>query len=331
VDVTAALNNWIGSQPDNVTLSFAANACYRIDGTILLEHRNGLTLDGNNATFKAGADGDSQRRQFWFIGGSDLTVRNLTARGANPYAGTGVAAYSSTHEWQHAFAIEGVQTALLDNVQAYDVYGDFVYLGPIRESGYPYEWARNITVRNSHFERNGRQGFGITGAQDVLIENNYIGDVRWDVFDLELNEDNDAASRISVVNNTTGAARLLWLAASGAYGSIDHIYVAGNTQVGEAGVPVLYVDGPANVRGPFLMENNHFLIHHTSSAVDCHACTGVVIRNNSFEFNRSGQTVVSAINSSGFSIHDNDVRTAGVILDGDAQSMAGAYISGNQT
>ena len=34
-------------------LSFDANACYRIEGTIEVTNRNGLVFDGNGSTFKA--------------------------------------------------------------------------------------------------------------------------------------------------------------------------------------------------------------------------------------------------------------------------------------
>jgi hypothetical protein len=331
VDVTGALNAWIDSVPDHVTLSFQPNACYRLDGTIRITARNGLTLEGNGATFKAGTDGDDERRQFWFVGGTDLTVRNVVVRGANPHAGVSAEAWSPAHEWQHGFALNGVQRALLDGVQAYDVYGDFVYLGPTYSGqGNPSTPSRNITVRNSHFERNGRQGFGITGVEDVLISNNYMSDVRWDMFDLELNDNIDVASRVSIVGNTTGIGRLLWFGASGAEGSVDHIYIAGNTMVDESATPVVYVEGSRGSRGPFLVENNHFLVHHTSPPVQCESCSGAVVRNNVFDFSSPGQTVVYALDSGPISVHDNDVRTAGKIVDGDAISLSTAVVSDNQ-
>ena len=50
-DVSAELLAWIASVPDGSTLRFAANGCYRVDRTLTIQYRNGLTFEGNGATF----------------------------------------------------------------------------------------------------------------------------------------------------------------------------------------------------------------------------------------------------------------------------------------
>ena len=51
-DVTREINAWISSVPDNSTLVFRRDGCYRIERTILVEDRVGLVFEGNRATFK---------------------------------------------------------------------------------------------------------------------------------------------------------------------------------------------------------------------------------------------------------------------------------------
>src|SRR5438874_13361168 len=60
-DVTQQLLSWIASVPDHSTLSFASGGCYRIDGTLELTDRDGLTFEGNNATFRASTTGATWR------------------------------------------------------------------------------------------------------------------------------------------------------------------------------------------------------------------------------------------------------------------------------
>ena len=88
IDVSAALNAWIASVPDNSTLSFAPDGCYRIDRTLIVSKRTGLTFEGNNATFRQVTDGtdinhprQARTRAGWlFLLSAQLTVRNLTMR-----------------------------------------------------------------------------------------------------------------------------------------------------------------------------------------------------------------------------------------------------------
>jgi hypothetical protein len=48
-DVTAALNRWIASVPDDSTLEFPPKACYEIEGTLFVNNRHRLLFNGNGA------------------------------------------------------------------------------------------------------------------------------------------------------------------------------------------------------------------------------------------------------------------------------------------
>src|SRR5438105_8924265 len=120
VDVTTDLNNWIASVPDSSTLEFPSNSCYRIDETLFIRNRFDLTVEGNGATLKAMTIGDQNRKQLWFIGGGNLTVRDLTVIGANPYAGAwNDLAYNPDYASQHVVTLPGGQAPLLDDAQAH--------------------------------------------------------------------------------------------------------------------------------------------------------------------------------------------------------------------
>ncbi len=236
VDVTAELLAWIASVPDGSTLEFGQDACYRIDGRLLILNRHNLVFAGNNATFKAVTDGrelndtDARTRAHWSVRrSSNITFKDMTIQGSNPYAGTQEEAYVAALEAQHGIELGSVQGGLIDNVKIYDVYGDFVYFGGNSTLG---TLTSNFTVRNSHFERNGRQGMAFTGAEDILIENNYIGQVRRTTFDIEPNFSNGHVRRITIDKNTLGPKRLGLLSANGAGSIVEDITFSSNNLKG---------------------------------------------------------------------------------------------------
>jgi Right handed beta helix region len=319
-DVTAQLLAWIARAPNYSTLLFGKNACYRIDGTLLIQDRWGLVFWGNGATFRAGTEGDPERRHWWFWGGGDHVIRDMTVIGANPFAGLAPEAYRPDREFQHAFFFAGVQGALLDNVRAFDVYGDFVCITlDIRaETGQP--WSRNIIVQKSHFERNGRQGITIGAGEDILIRWNYLGEVRRSTFDIEPSTPNRGARRVTLYQNVTGPGKLLWLANGGVGSNVSEINIVGNVMLQNgAGILVAAADG--SPRGPFLLENNNFIGGGAPIATFTKV-SGVTIRNNWVWYNPlQGAPVVRLHTSSAVRVMDNAFPGAGMVFEADPGSF----------
>jgi hypothetical protein len=228
-DVTAALLTFFRSVPDGSTISFPAGATYRVDGTLQLTGRRDLTFDGNGATIKAVTPGDRNRRHWWFIGGGGIAIHDLKVKGANPLAGLGDAAWAPWAEAQHGFEFKGVHGVTLERVTVNDVYGDFVYLGPGATG-----WTKDVRIVDSTFERNGRQGISITGAERVLIEGNRIGETRRATFDLEPNGAGWGARDVRIIGNVVGRGRLLFIAAHGYRGEIRDVVVERNVLRGRA-------------------------------------------------------------------------------------------------
>lgn len=245
-DVTQPLLDFVAGVPDGATISLPAGARYRVEGSIDIAYRHGLTIEGNGARIFATTPGDRTRRHVRVLGGSDIVIRNLVVEGANPFAGVGEAAYHRDREAQHAFEFIGVDGAELDRVRASDVYGDFVYVGKDNST---QQWGRNIWVHHSVFERNGRQGVAVTAGEHVLIEHNVIAEVRRATFDLEPNTARGGAIDITVRNNQIGRGRLLFLAAVGQAGRVEDVRVVGNTLTGKAmNVNVVAPDGSRRAR-----------------------------------------------------------------------------------
>lgn len=285
VDVTAPLLTWIASVPDGSTLSFPSNGCYRIEGTLAIKGRANLVFDGNGATFRAFTAAGKVRNHWWIGDGSrNITLRDMVIRGPNPHAGSNDSCFDPTHEFQHGVALSGVQGALLENLQIYDVYGDSVYLGD--------NWTtpnRNVTVRGGRFERNGRQGFGIVNADGITLDRNYLNGVCMSVFDLEP-EPTSSLNDITITNNTVGEHRHLFLPNSGYQVLTSNVLVANNRILGEPGMK--WPHGPGS---------SYATINVTTAG-----SLNWVVRNN--DFARFEGTALRFVGATGVTVTCNRVR-----------------------
>jgi hypothetical protein len=254
VDVTSELAAWIASVPDGSTLELAAGGCYRIDGTVTVAERSNLVLDGKGATLRAGSEGDQERRHLRFVGGSNVEVRDLVVRGAQPNTRVGPEDYREDRAFQHGFALQGVDGFTIDRVRVYDVFGDFVYVGP--GGGRP---SRDVTVRDSTFSGSGRQGIAVTSGERLTFRGNELRGVAMSFFDLEPNRSGDAARQIEITENVTGRAAGFWLMAP-ATGAVGDVSIAGNVmRTRTAGL--FWVIGTRDTRaGPVTVAGNRFLV-----------------------------------------------------------------------
>jgi hypothetical protein len=98
VSVEDEITAWLATVPDGNTARFGAGRCYGQDGTIVLDGRSGLVIDGQGSEFRALTPGDSHRSNWRFRGGANLTVQDMGVRGTNPEGG-----YTAGFEWQHGF------------------------------------------------------------------------------------------------------------------------------------------------------------------------------------------------------------------------------------
>jgi Right handed beta helix region len=326
-DVTVALSKWIASVPDNSILSFGRSACYQVDGSLRFVNRRNLLVDGNGATFKATTRGDRTRIHVGIEASQNIIIRNLTVNGANPEAGATREAYEPDLEAQHGFNLGGVRHVLLDNVQARDVYGDFVYISSSGRGVSRDQPSDQVAVVRSRFQRSGRQGIAITNARNVTIIGNMVTDVARSMFDLEPNKPTNIVRAVRIEQNTTGAAVNFWIASKGAGSQIGDVVVRANTMRAPTGGLVFVFGGPDGARGPFTIDANRLRV---TGAVTDEGAVGALffghtdtidIRNNQIELPRSrSMPVVELRNSRNVVVDDNRVKNAGQLVMADEAS-----------
>jgi hypothetical protein len=340
-DVTKRLQRFIGSVPDNSRIVFKRHGIYRIDGTITIAHRSNLVFSGRGAELRAVIwRGTSRTRsQLRFVGGGNLIVRKLRVRGANPFAGNeDDRAYNSLYEAQHGFDIAGVQTMLLDNVRATDTWGDFVYIGPDNPSQGVFIPSRDVTVQNSTFARNGRQGICVCSGEDILIKNNRLRDMRRSVFDIEPSGSGWPVHRVSFVRNKTSNHRLNYFANAGLGGdSITDIYFGYNTD-DRGGIDVRNPGDTDTARANYIFEYNNItgVPRSPDAAFQFRAPWGgpgiinITVRNNKLTFlDGADMAAVSLQNAHTVQVNDNVFTGAGKVLIADASSTG--YSESNNT
>ena len=337
-DVTPALTSWIASVPNNSTLMFPMGGCYRIDRSLAVSNRVGLTFEGSGTTFDGSHNANGTAPHWWIQHSSRITLKNMTVRGANPHAGAREGAYVPGMEWQSAYDLWGSEYILLDHVQAYDLYGDFVEITPMWVGQTPVT-SSHITVQSSHFERSGRQGISVLGGNDVLIQNNYIGQVPHDILDIEPSFPSVPIRNIRFVGNRTGAVYLVWFANHGACNvAVSDVTITDNVMEAQAtnDYSVVWIKPPAGCarRGPFTIQGNTFLVRQPPDAFDLTLTHDVRIRGNQVRFVFANRTrvLVGLHKSSRADVENNtvtaDARDQVVFVTADADSDY--FSSGNK-
>jgi Right handed beta helix region len=237
VDVSAALTSWIASVPDNSTVSFPTGACYLVPASILIEDRNGLTFNGNGATFKRIRRSPPElsypnpNPYWWVLRSSDITFRSLAVIGTNTRSDLDyeprVGAYKVEYEFEAGFRVESSKNFLADHIIVDAVWGD----------GFQLQGGDGASITNSRISRNGRQG--ITGADigNLLLAHNAIALSRRAGIDLENNVESDVVSGVEIHHNTIGSIHLAL--AAGGPGAVNGIYFHDNT-ITTSGVPFIY-------------------------------------------------------------------------------------------
>ena len=256
VDVTSKLANLIARAPVGGRVVLAGNGCYRVDGTLAISGKRDFTLEGNGATLRAVTAGDQNRRHVIVSGGSNVVIRNLTIRGANPNG----ALYNASYAFQHGVTFVGANLARLDHVTVKSVYGDFVYIGPSGAT-----WSSNITIVNSTFDGAGRQGISVTAGKGIVIDRNTIRNVGRSLIDIEPNTADGGAVDVSVTNNVTGYAKNFWFANGGVSTNVRNVRFEGNGAEASTG-GLVFIYGPTSgYRGPYFFVNNNLSFWGTVS------------------------------------------------------------------
>jgi hypothetical protein len=293
VAVDGKVMAWLATVPNGSVARFGSGRCYGQDGTITLTGRSGLVIDGQGSEFRALTPGGSHRAGWRFVGGGDLTVRNLGVRGSNPRG-----LYDHAFEWQHGFSVEGVQGMTLSNVQVRETWGDGVLLYRGAESpacGDDASSARNVLIGGATMERIGRQGVAIVDAEQVTVQDSTIGPVAWANVDVEADESCEIARHVTVRRNSFGSNGwgVIVNGGLGADPQVGDLTVTDNIQTAptiDTGIltpdpcraPVRILSPDAVYRSGYTFSGNHFLT--PNNAFVFRRIRDIDVRSNSVSF-----------------------------------------------
>ncbi len=307
-DVSVRMAAFFASVRDGSVVQFPATAKYRMDQTLVLAGRHNLAILANGAQFFAVSTGTSNRSAVRIQNSSGILFSNLLVRGPNPNAGLLNAAYVPALEHQHGFEMLSATNVVLSNVTATDVYGDFVYIGKMPNG----VWSSGVSVLDSHFARNGRQGVSITAGRNVTIARNTMTDVRATAFDFEP-PPADGVDGVTVADNTIGATRALFVAANG-HGPVNNITVSTNHLNG----PALSVWAESTTPG---LRNGWKVFANTSNAnfgtptgnlMRFTGANGVTVHDNRVTFQPGRNMVVASVTNSCNVVVAGNVRPGSV-------------------
>ncbi|MDQ1381672.1 MAG: hypothetical protein QOJ71_2391 [Actinomycetota bacterium] len=312
-DVTSALQRFLNLTPHHSQLDFKPGARYRIEGTLHLDERNDMAIDGKGATFFATQPTRNRNRSQWsFNNDSNLEIFNMTVRGANANAGQGDNAYVQDLEAQHGIEVTGGERISIHDVDIADTYGDFVYVS--RSAGPVYGHPHDVHIYHNKMERNGRMGITVADGTNVLIDHNTINDTRRSTIDLEPYSPSGVVRSITIVENQIGPGRLNFVSGQGA-GDVSDIVVAANTLRGHGmGIDLLGPDGSTRYGVIVAANVSDTQVASTRGSVMRFVnYQGVAVRNNVQPTPTNRQmAMVSAVSSCNVDVTGNDLSPGGI-------------------
>lgn len=229
--VETDIKAFLATVPDGATAVFAKNGCYAQDGSIEVNDRSGLTLEGNGSTFKAVTPGDPCRANWRIQSGSNITLKDMTVRGINTTGFDGPRQPAPAAQCQHGYSFDSVQGGKLLNSKAYDTLSDPVSIEPDRRKGDFCAVPPNRAIFIDHFYGfNGGRTLGITDADGVTVQNSYLGDMYDNAIDLETDVPCESTANIRILNNHFGRYRFALVAHTGPDSGerSSHIEIRGN-------------------------------------------------------------------------------------------------------
>jgi hypothetical protein len=244
--VSASLQEWIDSLPDNTRILGPAGARYLVNFTVKVEDRFGLQFDAvdpaNPPTFfqnvlrpyGEGNKGNLNREVMRFSYGGGHSLKNWRLQGAQPNSGVDFP-FVVDIEDQAGLRVGGVDGFLAEDVFITETAGDFITLvEPRRVGGGPRTPNKNITLRRIVGRKAARQGITPAGVRGGLIEDCDLRDINRSAIDIEPDGDPHVTDLI-IRRNYFERFGNLWVAGgAGGSSTIDNIVIEDNEVVGKA-------------------------------------------------------------------------------------------------
>ncbi|MGH7508109.1 MAG: right-handed parallel beta-helix repeat-containing protein [Gemmatimonadales bacterium] len=242
-DVSAPLQAWLDSLPDSARILGPAGARYRVEFGLTVENRRAIEFDAADPAnpptllqmlLEPYGPGDSENRNrevLSFRRGGGHTLRHWRLHGAQPNSGA-TGDFNPDYEAQHGLVIAGVDRMLVEDVFVTEVAGDLIYLNNPGIDGVRY-FNRDITIRRVTGRKSSRQGIGVAGGINVLIEDGDFQDIKRSAFDIEPNSEHGTIQNLVVRNNIFGYFDNHWVAGHGASeATVDNLTFENNEVIG---------------------------------------------------------------------------------------------------
>jgi hypothetical protein len=347
-DVSQPLGAWLRGLPSNATVDPPANACYQVDEGLPLKFPVGLTIDGgtyeNLSAAPSGQNGNGTQRGdpvFNVLGGSALTLENMTIEGVNP------GGYLAKMAFASGIQLQGTQNPTISNVTITATYGDGITLDPLRNdsdhkgSGI-LSATDNATISNVTINGAGRMGIAFVSVGGASVPGAAVSDVSisnvgLDTFDVEADQGDEGSQNITIngcTASTTGAGDFFADGGAGSGKNTGNITVENCTMDQAQAGTTVWVDRPSsdtttNLRGPFLFENDSFDCG-ASTTVSCVMVSGgnVTISDSSLTFpgTTPAENVYTAAVSTSLTFTNDDATGYGA--PGTADSTSTVTVTG---
>ncbi len=203
-DVSAALNSFIASVPDNSIIQFPPQGKYLLSQGIQIAQRKGLTFEGNGSSLiDASSSGGSDQLSSLFVLGhayqgswsdnnNNITVQDFTLIGNNTKPGV----FTPGQEGEAGMEIEGTNNLLVQNVTVKGVFGDGFKIGDASNGVHLY----NNTVQNA-----GRNDVSIVSGSNIEIDHNNFTESGYITFDIEPNTSGETIAYVNYHDNVIGS------------------------------------------------------------------------------------------------------------------------------
>jgi hypothetical protein len=230
INVWRPLQQFLNSVSDGACIQFPQQAKYRVERTLRLRNRVGLTVFGNGSKiFATSVRGDLSpgpkrvwRQHLAILRGSDITFQDLWIDGAAKRC-----RYSPRTEGEAGVLVKGSANVQLLHLRITQVAGDGLQIGGNHFDSGEIVPARNVTFSDGSINCTGRQGVAITLADGVVIEDSSLKAVARTAFDLEPDTADETVSNVQIVRNQIGKFPHAFIGAAGA-GVVRDIYVGFN-------------------------------------------------------------------------------------------------------
>jgi hypothetical protein len=260
-DVAHGMQRWLASLPPDTTVVAPPGACYLIDTGLIVRAAQGLTIDGgiweDETVPVTGASPEEMEAAWWFQGGSNITLENLTITGSSP------GGYVPAGAFGGGIRSDGVIGLTVTGVNVDNVWGDGLELAPLRasndNSSVILNPSENVFVSGLRVNGAGRQGVSLASVSGADLTGVRLNRVGIDFFDVEADQWDEGARNVTINGCRTGGVGELFFANAGMSSYTSNITVENCTMEQSTAGDAVLVEGTAqeqNPRGPFTFLND---------------------------------------------------------------------------